>query len=327
LVLRVALQTPGTNHIRFSKPDEHYIRMKKISITLTLFIIVCCMASGQPKISFTFDDGITADQPGYSFQEWNNMLLNKLNDAQVKTIFFVTGQNKTDKKGQFLLKSWNDRGHKIANHTYSHPFYNSDQISVEVFKAEILKTDSIIKEYENYMKLFRFPYLKEGNTEEKVNGVRDFLNESGYRNGYVTIDASDWYINSRLRERLAKDSDANLEGFKAFYLDHLYERAQFYEQLSYKLTGRHIHHTLLLHHNLAAALFIDELIDMFEEKGWEIVAADQAYQDPVFKEVPDYAGESLIYALARDSGKFDPILRYPAEDSRYEKEKMDQLGL
>jgi peptidoglycan-N-acetylglucosamine deacetylase len=37
------------------------------------------------------------------------------------------------------------------------------------------------------------------------------------------------------------------------------------------------------------------------------------------------AGESLIWSMARQSGKFD--LRYPAEGDQYEKAKMDSLGL
>lgn len=66
---------------------------------------------------------------------------------------------------------------------------------------------------------------------------------------------------------------------------------------------------------------------MFKEKGWEVISADEAYKDKIFKEQPDYAGESLVWALAKQSGKFKNILRYPAEDSRYEKDKMDELGL
>ncbi|MEM9673341.1 MAG: polysaccharide deacetylase family protein, partial [Bacteroidota bacterium] len=253
--------------------------------------------------------------------------LDKLDSARVNAIFFVTGHNKADQKGKFLLESWNDRGHSIANHTYSHPNYNRDEVSATAFANEILRTDSIISNYENYTKLFRFPYLKEGNTTEKVDSIRQFLQAQGYQNGYVTIDASDWYINSRLRKRLASDPLASVEGFKQFYLDHLYERAQFYENLSHELTGRHIHHTLLLHHNLAAALFLDDLITVFKAKGWKVVSADKAYNDPIFNEIPSYAGESLIYALAKDSGRFGNKLRYPAEDGKYEKEKMDRLGL
>jgi hypothetical protein len=39
------------------------------------------------------------------------------------------------------------------------------------------------------------------------------------------------------------------------------------------------------------------------------------------------AGESLIWSLAKESGKFDSVLRYPGEDGDYEKDKMDKHGL
>ncbi|WP_017734030.1 polysaccharide deacetylase family protein [Nafulsella turpanensis] len=143
----------------------------------------------------------------------------------------------------------------------------------------------------------------------------------------MTIDGSDWYIDSRLRKRLKENPNADLEGFKKFYLEHIFERANYYEDLAFKLTGRHINHTLLLHHNLAAALFVDDLIQMFKGRGWKIISASEAYKDEVFDEQPTHAGESLIWALAKQSGEFEKILRYPAEDSKYEKEKMDKLGL
>ena len=145
----------------------------------------------------------------------------------------------------------------------------------------------------------------------------------------MTIDASDWYIDSRLRNRLRQNPKADLEGFKQFYVEHLFNRAVFYEELAYKITGRHIKHTLLLHHNLAAALFLDDLVNMFRAKGWKIIDAEDAFQDPIFRSNPTNipAGESLIWALAKETGRFEEILRYPAEDSVYEKEKMDSLGL
>jgi peptidoglycan-N-acetylglucosamine deacetylase len=39
------------------------------------------------------------------------------------------------------------------------------------------------------------------------------------------------------------------------------------------------------------------------------------------------AGQSIISALAKESGKFDDIIRYPGESDEYEKEEMDKLGL
>lgn len=297
--------------------------MRILLLLLSVFIPKLLVA--QPTISFTFDDGSTKDQAGYVFEDWNSMLLDKLDSAGIKTVFFVKGNNKLDEKGEQLLKSWNDRGHKIANHTFSHPNFNRETVSAADFQQELLKTDSIIRNYSQYVKLFRFPYLKEGNTPAKVDSIRQILQEQGYRNGYVTIDASDWYIDSRLKKRLYENPEADIEGFKQFYLQHLFARASYYDSLAFALTDRHIKHTLLLHHNLTAALFIDDLVAMFRAKGWKVVAAEEAFADPIYNSQPVFAGESLIYALSKDAGSTG--LRYPAEGMRYEKEKMDKLGL
>ena len=305
--------------------------MKKNISRLNLLSIALCSlfysTINAQSISFTFDDGTLGDRPGYSFEKWNAMLLKKLKDNNVKATFFVTGKGKDSKRGRYLLESWNNDGHSIANHTYTHPNYNSSKVTFELFKNELLKNDSLIKQYSNYQKYFRFPYFKEGNTKEKIETFRNFLKEQNYKNGYATIDASDWYIDSRLIKKLRTDSSFDIDKFRKFYLEHIWNRAQFYEKLAFELTGRHIKHNLLLHHNFAAALFMDDLIQLFKEKGWTIVSTKEAYSDPIYNKTPVYAGESLIYALAKDSEKYKGKLRYPAEDSKYEKKKMDELGL
>ncbi len=299
--------------------------MKRI---MTLLILLISMQTFcQSKISFTFDDGSIADRPNYKFDQWNDMLLKKLNDANIEAMFFVTGRNVSGLKGERLLKKWDEKGHKIANHTYTHSNYNSDDFTFEKFKSDFMKNDLYISKYINYCKFFRFPYLKEGHTSKKIAAARVFLKKENYRNGHVTIDASDWYIDSRLLKRLRNNPKADLSKFKEFYLNHIWEKAQFYEKLSLAINKRHISHTLLLHHNLTSALFIDDLINMFKEKGWEIVPITKAYNDPVYKIITTYAGGSLIYAQAKDSKNFEKLLRYPPEDSRYEKIKMDKLGL
>ncbi len=56
--------------------------------------------------------------------------------------------------------------------------------------------------------------------------------------------------------------------------------------------------------------------------------AEEGFTDPVFSSVPNTApaGESIIWVLAKESGKYDRLLRCPGEDSDYEKSKMDRLG-
>ncbi len=301
-------------------------------IIASIFILIIgltCSEEEKPKISFTFDDGSTRDYVNYKLKDWNQLILGNLQKNNTKAVFFVTCSRLTSEKGKYMLESWDSAGHKIANHTYSHPNFNNGDITAQMFEKDILINDSIIKKFNNYFPYFRFPYLKEGNTIAKRDSIREYLTETGYKNGYVTIDASDWYINSRLINKLKVDSLANINGYRDFYLNHIFERATFYDSLASQLINRKINHTLLLHHNLASALFLDDLIKHFKKNGWEVIDADYAYNDEIFSKTPNTlpAGESLIWALAKESGNFENILRYPAEDSRYEKDKMDKLGL
>lgn len=283
----------------------------------------------KPKIALSFDDGSTNDMPNYALEEWNQQLLNNLKNHNLKAMLFATGGRLQGAKGAYVLASWDDDGHIIANHTFTHPNFHNPNITLDDFQRELVQNDSVINRYENYSRLFRFPYLKEGNTSEKVHGFRNFLKRQNYKNGHVTIDASDWYINGRLIRRLKEDPNADISGYRQFYIEHLYDRAMYYDSLSSALVNRKISHTLLLHHNLAAALFLDDLIRFFKDNGWEVIDADAAYADEIYQREPQNipAGESLIWALAKQSGDFDDVLRYPAEDGAYEKSAMDRLGL
>ncbi len=188
-----------------------------LALTCSLSLALCA----QPTVSFTFDDGATADYGAYAFDDWNEMILRSLDSAGVRAIFFVKTTGKDTPRGKRLLESWDARGHGIANHTASHPNFNRADIGAARFERELRRADAVIADYANYTKLFRFPYLKEGDTAAEVDSIRGILADRGYRNGYVTIDASDWYIDGRLRARLAQDPHADLTAFRDFYLRRL----------------------------------------------------------------------------------------------------------
>ena len=188
-----------------------------------------------------------------------------------------------------------------------------------------MRAEAVLKDLPGFTKFFRFPMLKEGNTLERRDKMRAFLKQRGYRMGYVTIDASDWYIDQRLRARLAANPKADLNGYRDFYLNHLWERAIYYDALSRRALGRSVKHTLLIHHNVLNELFLPDVLDMFKKKGWRLIDAANAFRDPIFSAAPNIlpAGESIVWAMAKESGKFEDVLRYPGEDGDYEKAKMD----
>ncbi len=294
---------------------------------LFVYLIVCRAFAAE--VSITIDDPSLDSGAPFTADQRNSRILEALRKHQAQALLFVCGKRVDSAKGRALLRTWGQAGHWIGNHSYSHENYGSAGQGFEEFSLDVQKGETVIKDLPGFRRIFRFPYLKEGNTASKRDRMRSFLEKSGYSQGYVTIDASDWYVSDRLRERLKKNPKADLAPYRNFYLRHIWERSQFYNGLSEKVLGREVKHTLLLHHNTLNALFLDDLLRMFKEKGWKIISAKDASSDPVFKAAPKIvpAGESVLWAIAKESGKFDPILRYPAEDGVYEKVEMDRLGL
>ena len=300
--------------------------MNRIAVLLFLLFLQCLVRSqDKPSISITIDDPHVNDAVIWDWQQKDDSLLSTLDKYGVKAALFVCGMRVDSPEGRQLLGKWNSRGHLICNHSYSHKYYHSKKLSLEDFEYDFLRSDSIINGYTGYTKLFRYPYLKEGNTIEKRDGFRHFMDSLGYRNGYVTVDASDWYIDGRMSDTLKYNRNFDTTPFLQYYLEHIYNRAMYYDSLGLALTGRHIKHTLLLHHNLLNAMFLGELLKMFKAKGWELTDAVTAFNDEVFALKPDIlpAGESLVWAMAKQSGNYESSLRYPAEDGEYEEEGLN----
>ena len=281
-----------------------------------------------PEIAITMDDfNFFGASPAVAEQR-NRTLLGALRaHKDLKIAAFICGKNIDSEMGKTLVRQWGDAGHLICNHTYSHWFYPNR--TFEEFAQDTLRVEPLIKDMPGFTRRFRFPALKEGDTLERRDKMRAFLKAHGYSMGYVTVDASDWYIDQRLRARLAQNPQSDVSGYKQYYLDHLFDRATFYDGLSRKVLGRSVRHTLLIHHSVLNELFLADVLDMFTSKGWKLIDAERAFSDPVFSAMPNIlpAGESIIWALAKETGKFNDMLRYPGEDSDYEKPKMDKLGL
>jgi peptidoglycan/xylan/chitin deacetylase (PgdA/CDA1 family) len=284
--------------------------------------------SARPQLALTLDDPTLSLGSVLRWQEANSRILKAISEKDVRAALFVCGMRVDDANGAKLLSTWDQAGHLICNHSYSHKFYG-EQTSYADFAVDFLKNEKVIAPYHNRTALFRYPFLKEGDTADKRDRFRALLKERGYRVGHVTIDASDWYVSQRFVDRLPKQPKAPITPYRDYLVAHLLDRAAFYRQLTLDVLGHDIRHTLLMHFNPLNALVLPEVMNAFEAAGWQWIDASLAFADPIFhsqrQTLP--AGESLIWAFAKETGRFEGRLRYPGEDDVYEKPKMDALGL
>ncbi len=292
--------------------------MLKYLLTALLLIPPCYAQT----ISFTFDDGFDANTPQAA--QWNKDLLAALAKQQVKAMIFPAGKIVKD-AGLPLVAEWNKAGHAIGNHTYSHNNLASKKISLIDFISDVQIADQMFNKLENWQPMLRFPYLKEGDTAEKRIGMQAWMQSHHYQSAPVSIDTSDWYYNEQYLALQGQKSKLVL--LRQAYLEHLSSKAHYYDDLAQKTIKRSPAHVILLHTNAINAAYIGDVIAMFKTMGWAIVSPIEAFADPLYrsesKTLP--AGESIIWALARDAGVKN--LRYPAEDGEYEQPILEKLGL
>ena len=280
-----------------------------------------------PGIAITIDDFDLSDTALMTGDERDAAILSSLRHHGTKAAGFVAGKYVDPVLAPRVLGRWSDAGHVIGNHSFSHRYFSG--ADPDALIADILKCEPLISGYRGFRKLFRFPYLAEGKTAEGRDAMRALLRQHGYRNAPVTIDTSDWFIDNRLKARLKSDPRAEIGAYRQFYLDHLWERATFYDGLAKSLFGRSIDHTILLHHRLTTGLYLGDALSMFRERGWRLIDATSAFASKELALEPPTlpAGQSLLWAMAKADERFDAVLRYPGEDGAYEEPKMDALGL
>jgi len=283
-----------------------------------LIWLVSLTLAGQ-SLTLTFDDGPNrVKTPRLSPAERNEALLSALRAEKVQAIVFANGIDGGDTpEGREALAAWGRAGHLVGNHTYSHLRFTD----LATFKPDFLRGDVLIQGLPGYTRLFRFPYLKEGPTVEVRDGMRRALAEAGYRNAPVSIPTFDWLIDEHLRIRLKANALADLEPFRAYYIESVLDQADSARALAHKVVGREVKHAMLLHHCLLNALFLRDLIQALKANGWTLVGPLEAYADPIYQAEPHRVDTdaNLLATLAREKGLISG--QALALDEAYEQEK------
>ncbi len=292
--------------------------------------LVAASAAQAQSVAITIDDGPNTDNtPRMSAQERNQALLDALAKHRVQAALFVTsGFGANTQQGLPLLQAWSKAGHAIGNHTVTHP--DLEKVPLADYQRQVMECDRLISTQPGYQKWLRFTYLREGNTPEKIDGMRKFLREHDYRNAHVSLDTSDWRLNEKLEQVLKKDPNADVSAIRTAYLAHIKQRAVAYRELSQQLQGRDISQVMLLHHNLINALWLDDALTQFEQMGWKIISPAEAFADPVYKLEPvrKAAGQSLLLSLGRTLGLgLMPGGERLVDDGDYEIAELAKKGL
>src|SRR2546423_1625281 len=115
-----------------------------------------------PQFSITMDDFHWQNAVKLTGAERNEAILETLRAHSTKAALFVIGRNIDEEQGKRLLSAWDQAGHLIGNHTYSHQSFNAPDTNVQAYEDDILRAEALLKDFSRFRKYFRFPALKEG---------------------------------------------------------------------------------------------------------------------------------------------------------------------
>src|SRR4051812_7237427 len=225
---------------------------------ILFLLLVFSLPAAAQRIALTFDDGLDPDREPRT-AEWYGQMLAALDAAGVQAMIFPSLNNIGGENGVKQLARWSAAGHAVGNHTAHHRNLNSSRITLESFTADVAEAEVVLARLATWRPMLRFPFLKEGDTAAKRDGVRAWMLAHGYRPAEVSVDASDWYYN-QVYLKLDSSDTAATEKLKAAYLEHLLDRADYYDKLAKQVTGRSPDHVLLLHTSAINAAWLPEVI-------------------------------------------------------------------
>lgn len=223
--------------------------------------------------------------PGETRLEVAQRVIRALKAAHAPPTYgFVNGQRVEDHPTTVaVLAAWRNAGFPLGNHTWSH--MNLDQVSLQNFESDIEKDEPLLqlqmKGADWYW--FRFPYLAEGNTIQKKNGIRVYLAQHGYKIAGVTMSFDDYNWNEPYARCSEKHDAVKIHWLEVSYLRAAEDDIAYRHAMTEQLFGHDIPYVLLMHIGAFDARMLPRLLTVYRRHGFTFVSLADAEKDPFYR--------------------------------------------
>lgn len=270
--------------------------MKFVAI---VFFFLTAIPAWAEEVAITIDD-LPFVLPSRTTPSEGLQIVRDINQAlaaeNVIATGFVIGQQ-VNSKSTPALEAFVGAGHLVGNHSWSHADYGT--LTERQFRREILKTKRKIRRWTGGDLLFRFPYLREGETPSTVAAAKKVLERLNYQNARVTIDNDEWRFNKEYMDALEAGDVEKAQVIAGRYIEHMKERSLHFARLGRQVFGRDIKQVLLIHMNKINADHLPELLAWYRSSSWTFITLEDALSDPIFKAPDSYFGRKGLSHIER----------------------------
>jgi peptidoglycan/xylan/chitin deacetylase (PgdA/CDA1 family) len=262
-------------------------------------VLALVAGAAQPAartVALTFDDlpAAAALEPGglstAEISAINETIVATLQRHRAPATGFVNEKGvEPDPDGRrAILALWTAAGFDLGNHTHSHADF--DRLTIEQFQREIVRGEpsaaALMKAAGKKLTAFRFPMNHTGDTREKHDAIARFLRSRGYALAECTIDTEDFEFERAFVAAQARHDAQVAQELKAAYLAYTSTEIDYYAGLHQQVFDREIPQIMLLHANRLNAAVLEDVLRLFEEKGYRFVSLAAAHDDPAYR-TPD----------------------------------------
>ena len=254
-------------------------------------------------MAITIDDlpvvrgGNTANQ-----LEITNNILNTLKRYNAPATGFVNaGRNTNPNNNDLILRQWLEADMDLGNHTYSH--ISLFHTPLADYEKNVIRGERLLRrlmaEFGKTLTYFRHPYLNTGPNLETKEKFESFLTAHDYIIAPVTIDNSEWLYALAYDNAAAKNNADLMSKIGTDYIRHMKEMVTLFETISTDLLNRDMKQILLIHANALNAAYLDQLLNLLKNQGYQFVTLSEALTDPAYHREDNYVGKKGVSWLQR----------------------------
>jgi peptidoglycan-N-acetylglucosamine deacetylase len=291
---------------------------------ISAIVFVCSGFCFAQKVAITFDDlplnGLLP--PGVTRVEITKNTLAVLKARHVPPAYGFINAKKLEGSadGAEALKLW-AASEPVGNHTYSHLDLNTNP--AEAFEREIEENEpalELLAAKDADWHWLRYPYLREGDTQEKRRAVREYLKLHQYRIAQVTLDWEDYMWNTAYARCVERKDAKSIAWLRTSYLEIASTYLDLGREMAKLVYGHDINHVLLLHLGAFSSTILPDALDLLKEKGFTLVTLREAESDPAYESDPDagskYGGTLLDQWMDARQIKYPPGAEKPYKEVR-----------
>lgn len=260
------------------------LTMKKniVSSLLTFSLIVAAgflsfSASAQEIVlAFTDTLGPSTSLDGTARSK---MLIKNMARADVNQAMFLIKTKRVTSNTIERLDFYDESGQLLVNAGH-HVTMVTRQKSYG-YPIDIMKANGILESYAHYHKHINFNYLY-GNTDPEIlQQLTTYLAEHNYLPTYVTTRVHDEYMDHLYQKKIKDGRTVDIRSLEKAYVKMIVDAVNKYDAKAHMMLGFSPRQVLLLHENDLAAYCIMGVIDELNKQGYNIVAPEKVFTDPV----------------------------------------------